>query len=393
MGRWQELESRYFMQNFARVPLTLVRGEGVYVWDEDGRRYLDCVGGWAVTSLGHCHPAVAGAVAKQAATLIHTSNQFYTVPQVELAQLLVENSCLDRVFIANSGTEANEGACKLARRYGEMNRGGAYEIITVAGSFHGRTLAMVAATGQPKHQLPFEPMPGGFINVPNNDISAIKAATSERTCGIMLEPLQGEGGVILPAENYLREVRQWCDEQGLLLILDEIQTGVGRTGAMFAYEHYGIEPDIMTLAKGLGGGMPIGAILCKEAVSVFKPGEHGSTFGGNPVTCAAAVATLRTLLAENIVTHVRETGDYLLGRLGELHLKFDFITDVRGKGLLVAVAFREEIGQAVLERCLAEGLLVNRVRPDTIRLMPALVISRDEVDEVINILDKVFSGF
>jgi acetylornithine/N-succinyldiaminopimelate aminotransferase len=393
VSHWQEMESRYFMQNFARVPLTLVRGEGVFVWDEDGRRYLDCVGGWAVTCLGHCHPVIVEAVSGQAATLIHTSNQFYTIPQIELAELLVKNSCLDRVFIANSGTEANEGACKLARRYGELKRGGAYEIITVAGSFHGRTLAMVAATGQPKHQQLYVPLPGGFVNVPNNDIEAVKAATGEKTCAVMLEPLQGEGGVIPPADNYLKEVRKWCDEQGLLLILDEIQTGVGRTGALYAYEHYGIEPDIMTLAKGLGGGMPIGAILCKEAVSVFKPGEHGSTFGGNPVTCAAAVATLRYVLEQDIVSHVRETGDYLIKGLNDLRARFSFITDVRGKGLLVAVEFRDEIGQAVLEKCLAEGLLINRVRPDTIRLMPPLVVNRDEIDSVLAILERVLSGF
>jgi acetylornithine/N-succinyldiaminopimelate aminotransferase len=210
VSRWQELESRYFMGTFARVPLTLVRGEGVRVWDEDGHKYLDCVGGWAVTCLGHCHPVIVKAVSGQAATLIHTSNQYYTIPQIELAELLVENSCLDRVFIANSGTEANEGACKLARRYGELKRQGAYEIITATGSFHGRTLAMVAATGQSKHHLLYEPVPGGFINVPNNDIAALKAATTDKTCAVMLEPLQGEGGVILPADNYLKDVRRWC---------------------------------------------------------------------------------------------------------------------------------------------------------------------------------------
>jgi len=389
VSRWQELEKRYYMQSVTRVPLTLVRGEGTRVWDENGREYLDFVGGWAVTSLGHCHPVIAKAVSEQAARLIHTSNQFFTIPQLELAELLVENSCLDRVFIANSGAEANEGACKLARRYGETNLNGAYEIITAIDSFHGRTLAMVAATGQPKHQQPYSPLPGGFVNVPYNDIDAIKKASGERTCAVMLEPVQGEGGVNLPDDGYLQAVESWCREKGLLFILDEIQTGIGRTGRLFAYEHYGLTPDVMTLAKGLGGGLPIGALLATERASVFKPGDHGSTFGGNPVTCAAAVATLKYILANNIATQVSETGAYLKRGLESLQEKYSFITDVRGLGLLMALEFREEIAAAALEGCLKRGLLVNRVKPNALRFMPALVVTREDIDEMLAILDEV----
>ncbi|GAH65278.1 unnamed protein product, partial [marine sediment metagenome] len=260
---------KYFMHTVERIPITLVRGEGARVWDEDGREYLDFVGGWAVNSLGHCHHVVTGAVTEQAHTLIQTSNQFYTIPQIRLAELLVQNSCLDKVFFCNSGSEANEGAVKLARRYGKLHRNGAYEVITTMGSFHGRTLAMVAASGQPKFQQPYLPLPAGFINVEYNSIEAIKKATTSQTCAVLLEPVQGEGGVNLPDDDYLTAVRAWCDQMGILLILDEIQTGLGRTGTLFAYEQYGIEPDIMTLAKGLGSGIPIGAILAKDGVSVF----------------------------------------------------------------------------------------------------------------------------
>ena len=261
MSDWKELESKYFMPTFTRVPVVLVRGQGARVWDEDGQEYLDFVGGWAVTSLGQCHPAVAEALAKQAHVLIQTSNQFYTVPQIRLAEILVQNSCLDRVFLCNSGAEANEGAVKLARRYGSLNLNGAYEIITAVNSFHGRTLAMTAATGQTKFQQPYVPLPTGFVNVEYNNVGAIEAAITDKTCAVMLEPVEAEGGVNIPDDKYLAAVREWCDNKGILLILDEVQTGVGRLGTLFAYEQYGVEPDIMTLAKGLGSGVPIGAIM------------------------------------------------------------------------------------------------------------------------------------
>ncbi len=240
MSNWQELEKKYFMRTFDRVPVTLVKGKGARVWDENGREYLDFVGGWAVDSLGHCHPVVVEAVTKQVQTLIQVSNQFYTIPQLQLAELLIKNSCLDRVFFCNSGAEASEGAVKLSRRYGKLHLNGAYEVITLTGSFHGRTLAMTAATGQPKFQQPYIPLPSGFVNVEFNNIGAMKAATNEKTCAIMVEPIQGEGGVNIPDDNYLSEIRKWCDQKGILLILDEIQTGIGRTGTLFAYEQYGV---------------------------------------------------------------------------------------------------------------------------------------------------------
>ena len=392
MSRWQELAHEYFMDTVKRVPITLVRGEGAWVWDEEGRKYLDFVGGWAVNSLGHCHPAVTKAITEQAETIVQASNQFYTVPQIRLAELLIQNSCLDKVCFCNSGTEANEGAVKLARRYGQHNLNGAYEVITTIGSFHGRTLAMVAATGQPKFQQPYVPLPAGFINVEYNNVEAIKNATTSQTCAVLLEPLQGEGGVNLPDDDYLSGVRAWCEEKGILLILDEIQTGMGRTGTLFAYEQYGIEPDIMTLAKGLASGIPIGAILAKESVSVFTPGEHGSTFGGNPLSCAAGYATIKFIIDNDIAGNAERVGGYLIAGLESLRKKFQFITDVRGCGLLVALEFGSDIAESVLMACLDKGLLVNKLKPDALRFMPPLIIGNKEVDEALGILDGVLSS-
>jgi len=392
MSNWQELEHKYFMSTVERLPITLVRGQGARVWDEDGQEYLDFVGGWAVNSLGHCHPVVTEAVNEQAQILIHTSNQFYTIPQIRLAELLVQNSCLDKVFFCNSGAEANEGAVKLARRYGQHYLNGAYEVITAIGSFHGRTLAMVAATGQSKFQQPYLPLPVGFINVEYNSIEAIKMATTSQTCAVMLEPMQGEGGVNIPDDNYLTAVRAWCDQKGILLIFDEIQTGVGRTGTLFAYEQYGIEPDIMTLAKGLASGIPIGAIMAKDRVSVFTPGEHGSTFGGNPLACAAGYATLKFIIDNDIAENAEKVGQYLTNGLKSLRQKFQFITDVRGRGLLVALEFSRDIAESVVMACLERGLLVNRLKPNALRFMPPLIISNEEVDEALGTLDRVLSS-
>ncbi len=392
MNHWQELAHEYFMDTVKRVPITLVRGEGAWVWDEEGHKYLDFVGGWAVNSLGHCHPVVTKAVTEQARTLIQASNQFYTIPQIRLAELLIRNSCLDKVFFCNSGTEANEGAVKLARRYGQHNLNGAYEVITTTGSFHGRTLAMVAATGQPKFQQPYMPLPAGFLNVEYNNVEAIKNAATAQTCAVLLEPLQGEGGVNLPDDNYLLAVRAWCEEKGILLILDEIQTGIGRTGTLFAYEQYGIEPDIMTLAKGLASGIPIGAILARESVSVFTPGEHGSTFGGNPLSCAAGYATVKFIIDNDIAGNAGRVGEYLIAGLESLRQKFQFITDVRGCGLLVALEFGSDIAESVVMACLDKGLLVNKLKPDALRFMPPLIIGNKEVDEALGILDGVLSS-
>jgi predicted acetylornithine/succinylornithine family transaminase len=392
MVNWPELESKYYMHTIVRIPVTLVRGKGARVWDDKGKEYLDFVGGLAVNSLGHCHPVVADAVAEQARTLIQTSNWYYTIPQIQLAELLVKNSCLDKVFVCNSGLEANEGAIKLARRYGHLKLKGAYEIITTMQSFHGRSLALTAASGQPKMHAPYVPLPVGFINVANNDIEAIKAATTEKTCAVMLEPVQGESGVIIADDDFLKKVREWCDKKGILLILDEVQTGIGRLGTLFGYELYGVEPDIMTLAKGLGSGIPIGAVLAKERAAVFVPGDHNATFGGNPVTSAAAYAALKYIIDNDVVGNVKKVGKYLMDALKGLKKKYSFITEVRGYGLLVAIEFNSEIGQNVLTACLEKGLLVNKVKADAIRLVPPLIIGNKEVDEAIGILDKVFSG-
>jgi acetylornithine/N-succinyldiaminopimelate aminotransferase len=392
MTDWQELEKKYYMQTTVRIPVTLVRGEGMRVWDDKGNEYLDCVGGLAVDSLGHCHPVVVEAVYQQARTLMQASLWYFTVPQVQLAQLLVENSCCDRGFICNSGLEANEAAVKLARRYGHLKLNGAYEVMSTMDSFHGRSLAMTAASGQPAMHQPYAPLPAGFVNVTNNDIEAIKAATTPATCAVMLEPLQAEGGVNVADDDYLEKVREWCDSKGILLILDEVQTGVCRLGPLFGYQLYGIEPDIITLAKGLGSGIPIGAVLAKEHAAVFVPGDHNSTFGGNPVTSAAAYAVLKYVIDNDFPTHVSEVSKYLFGKLEGLKAKHSFITEVRGRGLLVAVEFQSDIAQDILMACLHKGLLVNRVKPNAIRLVPPLIIGNEEVDQAIGILDGVLSG-
>jgi len=392
MTDWPELEEKYFMHTIKRLPLTLVRGQGARVWDDAGKEYLDFVGGWAVNSLGHCHPVLVQALAEQAGTLIQASNQFYTVPQIRLAELLVEHSCLDKVFFCNSGAEANEGAVKLARRFGKLHLQGAYEVITTFNSFHGRTLAMVAATGQRKFQEPYEPLPGGFVNVAYDRIEAIREATTGRTCAVMLEPIQAEGGINVPSEGYLRQVREWCDQKGILLILDEIQTGLGRIGTLFGYQQYGLEPDIMTLAKGLASGVPIGVVMAKKKADVFQPGEHGSTFGGNPLACAAAYATLKYVIDNDIPGNADRVGRYLSARLEALRSKFDFIDDVRGRGLLKAVQFSRDMADGVLMGCLQRGLLVNKVRPDVLRFIPPLIIGEAEVDQATDILAEVLAA-
>ena len=392
MSHWQELEAKYYMQTVKRTPITLVRGQGARVWDEDGREYLDFVAGWAVDCLGHCPPVVIEAVTEQVKTLIHTSNQFYTIPQIQLAELLIRNSCLDRVFFCNSGAEANEGAVKLARRYGKLHLNGAFEIITANNSFHGRTLAMVAASGQAKFQKPYTPLPVGFVNVAYSDVEAIKAATTGQTCAVMLEPLQGEGGVNMPDEGYLAMVQDWCRKKGILFILDEIQTGLGRTGTLFAYEQYGVEPDIMTLAKGLASGLPIGVILAKDSASVFSLGEHGSTFGGSPLACAAGYATLKFILENDIAGNAGRVGEYLASGLRKLGQRFTFVSDVRGRGLLAAMEFSRDIAESVVGACLERGLLVNKLKPNALRFMPPLIIGNSEVDEALAILETVLAS-
>ena len=385
---WIALEKQYYAFTVRRQPLVITRGEGTRVWDVDGKEYLDFTAGWAVNNLGHCHPAMVKAIQEQAATLLQTSNQFYTIPQLQLAQLLIENSCMDKVFFGNSGAEANEGALKLARKYGKKNRDGAYEVIAAYNSFHGRTMATLAATGQPHYQEPFQPIPPGFVHVEFDNVEAIISATTPRTAAVILEPIQGEGGVNIPADDYLKRVREWCDKQGLLLILDEVQTGIGRLGSLFGYQEYGIEPDVMTLAKGLGGGVPIGAFLSRDHCMVLEPGDHGSTFGGNPLTTTAAHASLKYIIEHDVPANTTAMGKRLIQRLKELRSRFSFISEVRGKGLLIALEFDSDIAAKALSLCNEARVLFNMVKPNTLRLMPPLTISPEEVDEGVARLEQ-----
>ena len=391
MSNWIDLENRYYMQVARRQPIVIVRGEGTRVWDEDDKEYLDFTSGWAVNTLGHSHPVQVKAIQEQAATLIQTSNQFFTVPQIKLAQALVENSCLDRVFFSNSGAEANEGVVKLARKYGKTHRNGAYQVITALNSFHGRTLTMAAATGQPHYQEQWQPLAPGFVNVPYDAIDAIREATTDETCAVMLEPVQGEGGVIVPAPDYLAQVREWCDRHNLVMILDEVQTGVGRLGTLFGYQQFGVEPDAITLAKGLGGGVPIGAFMAKEKFCVLAPGDHGSTYGGNALTCAGAFAVVDYVVRNDVPTHAAAMGRRLQEGLSVLQSRYEIVNEVRGMGLLIAVQFSSDISGQVVSSCNQEGLLLNPVRPNAIRIMPPLTVSPQEVDTALERLERVLA--
>jgi acetylornithine/N-succinyldiaminopimelate aminotransferase len=384
---------RYIMNTYGRYPVVLRKGRGMKVWSADGKEYLDFVGGVAVNILGHCHPHVVVAIQKQAQRLIHVSNYYYIEPQIKLAKLLVEHSFADKVFFCNSGAEANEAAIKLARKYAKENiNPGCFEIITAQNSFHGRTLAALTATGQEKIQKGFEPLVPGFSHVPFSDIEALRKAVTKNTCAILLEPIQGEGGVRLPDENYFKEVRDLCDQQNLLLMLDEVQTGMGRTGKLFAYEHFGITPDIMTIAKGLGGGVPIGAMLATDKVaSAFQPGNHASTFGGNPLVCAAAVATVETLLADGfILDQCNRMSQYFIERLEKLQEEFpNLIREIRGKGLLLGMELTKE-GAPVVKACLEKGVLINCTAGNVLRFIPPLIIQRKDIDHLIDVLHGIF---
>ena len=380
-------ENKYYMQVARRQPVVIVKGQGTIVWDEDDKEYLDFTAGWAVNNLGHCHPALVKAVQEQAQTLMQTSNQFFTVPQINLAQVLIDNSCLDRIFLSNSGAEANEGVIKRARKYGKLNRNGAYEVITALNSFHGRTLTMAAATGQPHYQEQWQPLAPGFVNVPYNDIESIKSATNDKTCAVMIEPVQGEGGVNVPDAGYLKAVRQWCDENNLVMILDEVQTGLGRLGTLFGYQKFGVEPDAITLAKGLGGGVPIGAFLAKDKFCVLAPGDHGSTYGGNALTCAGAFAVVDYIVKNNISDEVNSLSEHLKKGLELLKEKHKAIEEIRGMGLLIAVQFNSDISGDIVGQSNQEGLLLNPVRPNAIRIMPPLTVSYNEIDMAISKLD------
>jgi acetylornithine/N-succinyldiaminopimelate aminotransferase len=386
---------KYLMNTYTRAPIVLRKGRGMKVWDSTGKEYIDFVGGIAVNCLGHCYPKVVIAIQKQAQRLIHVSNLYHIEPQIKLARLLVDNSFADKVFFCNSGAEAIEGAIKLARKYAKEHVAShKYEIITAYGSFHGRTLAALTATGQEKFHQGFEPMVPGFKYVPFNDINALRNAVTDKTCAVLLEPIQGEGGIKIPSEDYLMEVRQLCDENKLLLILDEIQTGMGRTGKLFAYQYFGIQPDIMALAKGLAGGFPIGAVLATDAVAAaFQPGTHASTFGGNPLACAASVATIETLLEDGfLLDHCVRIGKYFRDCLERLKKDFSSnIVEVRGLGLLLGMELTRTCGP-IVESCAARGILINCTSGNVLRFTPPLTVTEKEIDHLIDTLEDIFGS-
>jgi len=387
------LSEKYIANTYARYPVLLVRGKGTRVWDLEGEEYLDFVSGLAVCNLGHCHPRVVKAIQEQAEKLIHVSNFYYIEPQIQLAFLLCKHSFADKVFFCNSGAEANEGAFKLARKCAKEKIGKErYEIITMERSFHGRTLATLTATAQEKFHKGYEPLMPGFKYVPFNDIKALRNAIDSKTCAVMLEPIQGEGGVNCPSEGYLKSLREICDDAGLLLIYDEVQVGMGRTGKLFAYEHDGIEPDMLTLAKSLAGGVPIGALLIKKGIAdSFKPGDHASTFGGNPLATAAGVAAFTTMLEEGMLENCQKMGVYFLSQLEEIKKKFPFVKEVRGKGLILGMELKVD-GSAIVREMLKKKILINCTMGNVLRFLPPLIVIKDEIDRVVWTLEEVFKG-
>jgi len=387
-----KLTEKYVARTYARFPVALVRGKGTRVWDANGKEYLDFVAGIAVVSLGHSHPAVVRAIERQARKLIHVSNLYHIAPQSELARELCRHSFANRVFFCNSGAEANEAAIKLARRYGGERLGGKYEVLSVHNSFHGRTLATLTATGQEKVRAGYDPLPPGFRQVPFNDLRSMEEAIDERTtAAILVEPIQGEGGVVIPDKDYLQGLRELCDRKNILLIFDEVQVGMGRTGKLFAYEHYGVEPDIMTLAKALGGGLPLGAMLAREEVArSFGPGTHASTFGGNPLACSVGLAVLKTLLQGGVLKNCVKMGKLLLHGLQELQRRFPSIREVRGKGLIIGMELERE-GSKIVDDCLREGLLINCTAHKVLRFIPPLTIGKKDIEMGLAILEKVLA--
>lgn len=381
-----DLDSKYIMQTYGRQPIALTHGNGATIWDADGNEYLDFFAGIAVNVLGQSHPKVIEAIQKQAEKLIHVSNVYYTEEQVKLAKKLAEITIFDRIFFANSGAEANEGAIKLARKFT-----GKGEIIATNNSFHGRTLVTVTATGQDKYKEPFKPLPSGFIHVPFGDSKAIANAITDDTAAVLIEAIQGEGGIVVPPKMYLKEVEAICREKGVLFILDEVQTGFGRTGEMFAYELFGIKPDIMTIAKALGNGYPIGGLLARSEVAEgFDYGDHGSTFGGNPLGCAVALTVIETIKDENLLENSKNLGNYLKNEFINLNEKYDFITDVRGFGLFLAIELDRDSSE-ITNKMRERGFLINSTAGNVLRFAPPLIITKEEIDKMILALDQVFS--
>lgn len=392
MNDWREKEARYFLRAGRRMDLLAVRGEGTKLWDADGREYLDFFGGPATISLGHSHPVIVDALTDQARQLIHVSNQFYSLPQLQLAELLIEHSCFDRVYFMNSGAEANEGALKLARKWGKEHKDGAYEFICAENAFHGRTLQMITAGGTERYKAPFTPLPEGFVHVPFNDVGAVKRATTDRTVAIFMEPVQGEGGIHVPSPDYFKHLRAWCDERGILLIFDEVQTGCGRLGTLFGYQYFGVEPDIMTLGKGIGGGVPLSAFLAKEHCAVFTPGDHGSTYGGEPLTTRVGYEVMRYIIDNDIPAQVAKKGAIVERRLHSLLDRYRNVSSVRGAGLMWAVEFTSDIGERITNEALANGLIVNNVRPNAVRIVPPLTVTEEELEQGLAILEHVIEA-
>ncbi|MDP4142868.1 MAG: acetylornithine/succinylornithine family transaminase [Bacillota bacterium] len=371
-----------------RPSIVMEKGKGMYLWDTEGKSYLDFIGGWAVTALGHCPEVIIEALERQGKELINPSPAFYNKPMIEFARLLTSNSCFDKVFFTSTGAEANESAIKLARKYGSKFLKGAYEIITTVNGFHGRTLATMSATGKAHWKEIYEPKVSGFKHVPLNDIEALHEAITESTCAIMLEPIQGEGGVNEASAEYILELRKVCDSKDILLIFDEVQTGLGRTGKLFAYEHYGIEPDIMTLAKGIGGGYPLSAMLTKDKYNIFEAGDQGGTYCGNPLGMAVGMAVVEEIIKKDLTSNAQVQGEYILKKLNEIQTKF-LIKNIRGKGLLIAFDLPMEKGKEVVDKCLKAGVLINSPKPSTIRLIPPLIVTKEDIDNMFDILEKV----
>ncbi len=384
----QKLSKKYIINTYGERSIALVKGKGMYVWDVDGKKYLDFLAGIAVNALGHCHPEIVEAVKSQVSALIHVSNLYNIKQQAELAELLIKHSLKGKCFFCNSGAEANEAAIKLARK---STKPEIFEIITMTGSFHGRTLATITATDNAKYQKGISPLPAGFKHAVFNDIGSVKKCIGDRTCAIMIEPVQGESGIHIAKKDFIIELRKLCDEKKILLIFDEVQCGLGRTGKLFAYEHYNVEPDIMTLAKSLGGGLPIGALIAKDKTSLgFGPGDHGSTFGGNPLCSAAALTTLKIILRDNLSQHALEMGDYFKNKLEALKKKHCFIKQVRGIGLMIGVELDFECKE-IVAKCQKAGLLVNCASGNVLRFLPPLIVSEKEIDKAVNILDKALT--
>ena len=381
------LYDKYVMETYTRVPLVIEKAKAAAVEDIDGKKYIDFFPGWAVSGVGHCHKRVADAIEKQAKKLIHVSNNYYSALQGKLAKKIIEHSFPGKVFFCNLGAEANEGACKLARKYGSAR--GRYKIITMEKSFHGRTLAMIAATGQEKVKHGFAPLPEGFVHVPFGDIKAVEGAINEKTAGIMLELIQCEGGINIAGKGYVKALREICDKNDIVLIVDEVQTGMGRTGKMFSFQNYDIEPDVVTLAKSLGGGLPVGAVVASlKFAQVLTPGSHASTFGGSPLVSAAALAVFEAIEKEKLLQNAVKQGKYLAKKLGALKSKYKFIKDVRGIALTIGVELSAE-GEGIYKKCLERGLLINCTQKNVLRIMPPLTVTKKEIDKAIAILDSV----